>query len=100
MIVAVLLADLRFPDAASLKDKRRRLTGLTGKIRAGFPVSVAEVGFQDLWQRGRIGVALVSTDARLAQSMLDRISDVVGRNGEVELVDRRIEFLRVGEEER
>jgi uncharacterized protein YlxP (DUF503 family) len=63
-------------------------------------VSVAEVGFQDLWQRGRIGVALVSTDARLAQSMLDRISDVVGRNGEVELVDRRIEFLRVGEEER
>jgi uncharacterized protein YlxP (DUF503 family) len=100
MIVAVLLADLRFPDAASLKDKRRRLTGLTGKIRAGFPVSVAEIGFQDLWQRGRIGVALVSTDARLAQSMLDRISDVVGRNGEVELVDRRIEFLRVGEDER
>lgn len=100
MIVAVLLADLRFPDAASLKDKRRRLTGLTGKIRAGFPVSVAEIGFQDLWQRGRIGVALVSTDARLAQSMLDRISDMVGRNGEVELVDRRIEFLRVGEEER
>jgi uncharacterized protein YlxP (DUF503 family) len=99
MLVAVLLADLYFPDAASLKDKRRRLSGLTGKIRSGFPVSVAEVGFQDLWQRGRIGVALVSTDARRAQSVLDRVSDLVGRDGEVELLARRIEFLRVEEGE-
>lgn len=95
MFVAVLVADLLFPDAASLKDKRRRLTGLIGRIRSGFPVSVAEVGFQDLWQRGTIGVALVSTDSRLAQSMLDRISGLVGRDGEVELLDRRIEFLRI-----
>jgi len=99
MLVAVLVADLLFPDAASLKDKRRRLSGLTGKIRSGYPVSVAEVGFQDLWQRGRIGVALVSTDERLAQSMLDRISDLVGRDGETELLARRIEFLRVEEGE-
>lgn len=99
MLVAVLVADLIFPDAASLKDKRRRLTGLTGKIRSGFPVSVAEVGFQDLWQRGRIGVALVSTDARLAQSMLDRISDLMGRGGEVELTGRRIELLRIDGDE-
>ncbi len=99
MLVAVLVADLLFPDAASLKDKRRRLSGLTGRIRAGFPVSVAEVDFQDLWQRGRIGVALVTTDARLAQSMLDRISDLMGRDGEVELVGRRIEFLRMEEGE-
>ncbi len=99
MLVAVLLADLLFPDAASLKDKRRRLSGLTGRIRSAFPVSVAEIAFQDLWQRGRIGVALVTTDARLAQSMFDRISDLVGRDGEVELTSRRIEFLRLGEGE-
>ena len=100
MLVAVLVADLLFPGADSLKDKRRRLSGLTGRIRAGFPVSVAEVGLQDLWQRGRIGVALVSTDVRLAQSILDRISDMVGRGGEIELSGRRIEFLRMedGEE--
>ncbi|HZW36303.1 MAG TPA: DUF503 domain-containing protein [Candidatus Deferrimicrobiaceae bacterium] len=95
MFVAMLVADLLFPDAASLKDKRRRLASLTGKIRSGFPVSVAEVDFQDLRQRGRIGVALVSTDSRLAQSMMDRISGMVGRDGEVELLDRRIEFLRI-----
>lgn len=97
MLVAVLSLDLLFHDAASLKDKRRRLVGLTSRIRAGFPVSVAETGMQDLWQRGRVGVALVSTDSRLAQSMMDRICEVVGRDGEVELLDRRLEIIPIEE---
>ncbi len=97
MLVAVLVIDLYFPGAASLKDKRRRLSGLVERIRAAFPVSVAEVDFQDLWQRGRVGVALVSTDSRLARSMLDRISGTIGRNGEVELTDRRIEIFHPDE---
>ena len=100
MLVAVLVAELRIPDALSLKDKRRRMSALTGRIRAKFPVSVAEVGCQDLLQRGRIGVALVTTDARLAQSMLDRITDILGGDGEVEMTDRTIEILRIDDEAR
>jgi len=38
-------------------------------------------------------VALVTTNARLAQSMLDRITDGIGRDGEVELLSRRIEWF-------
>ena len=93
MVVAVLTADLLFPEAASLKDKRRRIAGLTARIRAGYPVSVAEVAHQELWQRGTIGVALVTTETRLAQSMFDRITDGIGRDGEVELLSRRIEYF-------
>ncbi len=99
MLVAVLVADLLFPGSESLKDKRRRLSGLTGRIRAGFPVSVAEVGFQDLRQRGRIGVALVTTDSRLARSILDRITEMVGRDGEIEMTDRWIDILPMDDRE-
>jgi uncharacterized protein YlxP (DUF503 family) len=60
---------------------------------------VAEVGLQDLRQRGRIGVALVSTDSRLAQSILDQITDVIGRDGEIEMIDRRIEILQMDDGE-
>ena len=95
MLVAVLVADLYIPDALSLKDKRRRVAGLIGRIRAKFPVSVAEVGFQDLLQRGRIGLALVTTDARMARSMIDRITDLVGQDGELEMTDRKIEIFRM-----
>jgi len=98
LLVAVLTADLLFPGAGSLKDKRRRLVGLTARIRSSFPVSVAEVARQELWQRGTIGVALVTTDAQLAQSVLDKITDGIGRDGEVELLDRRIEFFHPGGE--
>ncbi|MEW6720663.1 MAG: DUF503 domain-containing protein [Thermodesulfobacteriota bacterium] len=94
MVVAVLTADLLFPGALSLKDKRRRIAGLTARIRAGYPVSVAEVAHHDKWQRGTIGVALVTTDTRLARSMFDRIADGIGRDGEVELLSARIEFFR------
>lgn len=100
MLVAVLVADLHIPDALSLKDKRRRMSGLTGRIRAKFPVSVAEVGCQELLQRGRIGVALVTTDARLARSMLDRITDILGRDGEVEMLDRTIEMIQIDDDAR
>ncbi|MBK5094037.1 MAG: DUF503 domain-containing protein [Deltaproteobacteria bacterium] len=99
MLVAVMVADLLFPGSDSLKDKRRRLAGLTSRVRARFPVSVAEVGLQDLRQRGRIGVALVSTDSRLAQSILDQITDVIGRDGEIEMIDRRIEILQMDDGE-
>ncbi|HWS14764.1 MAG TPA: DUF503 domain-containing protein [Candidatus Methylomirabilis sp.] len=91
--MAVLIAELLFPGALSLKDKRRRLVGLIAGIRAHYPVSVAEVGGQDLWQRGTVGVALVTTDGRLARSMLDRITDGIGRDGEVELLSSRVEFF-------
>lgn len=97
MIVSVLVAELRFPDAQSLKDKRQRLSGLIARIRSRFPVSVAETGFHDLWQRGRIGIALATTDAVLARSMMDRIRDQVGAGGEIELVDSRIELIDIEE---
>jgi len=94
LVVAALTLDLMFPEARSLKDKRKRLSGLIARIRAGYPVSVAEVACQDLWQRGMIGVALVTTDTRLAQSMFDRIVDGIGGDGEIELISQSIEFFR------
>jgi uncharacterized protein YlxP (DUF503 family) len=97
MLVAVLVADLRFPDAQSLKDKRQRLSATLDRIRARYPVSAAETAFQDLWQRGRIGVALATADERLARSMMDRICGQVGRDGEVELLDSRIEVIEIEE---
>ncbi len=92
MVVAVLTARLFFPGAQSLKDKRRRIAGLMAKIRAGYPVSVAEVGHHELWQRGTIGVALVTSESRLAQSMFDRITDGIGGTGRWSSVPRHRKF--------
>ena len=55
MVIGLLMLDLHFPGARSLKDKRQALRSLETRIRNRFNVSLAEVEHQDLWQRARLG---------------------------------------------
>jgi len=66
--VAVLVIDVHFPDAGSLKGKRKELSSLKAQLQTRLGVAVAETGHQDLWQRSTLTAALVSGD----MSTLDR----------------------------
>ncbi|PKH06835.1 hypothetical protein CXF93_13180 [Moritella sp. Urea-trap-13] len=61
------------PHAQSLKDKRREVRGLKDHIRSKFNASVAEVGYQDKWQRTTLAVGLVGSDKHLLESTAARI---------------------------
>jgi uncharacterized protein YlxP (DUF503 family) len=56
--VAVLVIDLHFPDAGSLKGKRKELASIKAQLHRRLGVAVAEVGHHDLWQRSRLTAAL------------------------------------------
>ena len=58
--VAVLVIDLHFPDAGSLKAKRKELASIKAQLRGRLGLAVAEVAHQDLWQRARLTAALTS----------------------------------------
>jgi uncharacterized protein len=58
--VAVLVIDLHFPDAGSLKAKRKELSSIKAQLRGRLGAAVAEVEYQDLWQRARLTAALTS----------------------------------------
>ena len=58
--VAVLVIDLHFPEAGSLKGKRKDLSSIKAQLRGRLGVAVAEVDYQDLWQRARLTAALTS----------------------------------------
>ena len=58
--VAVLVIDLHFPQAASLKEKRKELSSIKAQLRGRLGLSVAEVDHHDLWQRARLTAALTS----------------------------------------
>ena len=62
------------PGNASLKGKRSIVRRIVDRTRAKFNVAVAEVADMDAHRRAVIGLAVVSNDARHANSMLDRIS--------------------------
>ncbi len=73
--VGLLTLELRIAHSQSLKDKRQVLRSLKDRLRRRFNISVAEVGFQDTWQRSLVGVATVSGDRTQAEGTLDRAEE-------------------------
>jgi len=75
--LGILSLDLHFPTAQSLKEKRSLLKSLVARMRNTFNVSVAEVGYQETWQRARLVVAVVSGNGLEAQKSLAAIINFV-----------------------
>lgn len=93
MIVAIGTFELHFPEVHSLKEKRQVLRCLIDRVKAKFNVSIAEVDHQDLWQRGTIGVALVSSDRTLLESMGQKIEEIFESHDQARLSDRFWDFV-------
>lgn len=73
--VALLLIDLHFPEAGSLKAKRKELQSVKAQLHGRLGAAVAEVDHQDQWQRARLSAAV--TSGSLAQ--LGHQADVIER---------------------
>jgi uncharacterized protein YlxP (DUF503 family) len=73
--VALLTIEMHFPDAGSLKNKRKELASVKALLHQRLGLAVAEVDHQDLWQRATLAGALVSG----SMSQLDHACDNVQR---------------------
>jgi len=87
MMVGVLTVDLAILEARTLKDKRSVIHGFKQRLRNRFNVSVAEVAFGDSPKRCRLGIGMVSKEARPLHSQLDQIVDLIRRTGGLTLVE-------------
>jgi uncharacterized protein YlxP (DUF503 family) len=87
MRVGTLCVDFRIPGSDSLKAKRKVLASLRDRIRARFPVAVAEVGHQDLRARGMIGVAAVGEEGALVDRALDEIRRMIESDPRILVVE-------------
>lgn len=91
MIVGVLTLELFFPYARSLKDKRRILHGFKDRVRR-HNVALAEVDFQDLWQRTRLGVVTIHSQAAVVEEVLGRVLADAGNLEEAEIAGQEIRY--------
>ena len=73
--VALLLIHLHFPEAHSLKAKRKDLASVKAQLHTRLGLSVSEVGAQDTWQRGELAAALTSGSLGELQRATDRVED-------------------------
>jgi hypothetical protein len=91
-VVASQTWQLSLPGCASLKEKRSVVRSLKDRLRARFALSVAETGDQDVLTRAEIAVALVSSDHRVAEAVLDRAHHLVQEEGRTLVLHTRRDF--------
>jgi hypothetical protein len=70
---ALLLIHLHFPDAGSLKAKRKELQSVKAQLHGRLGAAVSEVEYQDLWQRATLAAALTSGSLRTLESAVDHL---------------------------
>jgi len=91
MFIGVGRYELFIPASTSLKDKRQILRPITQSVQNRLRLSVAEVDFQDKWQRAAIGVACVAESIGHCRKMLQEAEKVISRAAidGAEISDRR-----------
>lgn len=80
LFVGAARVECHLPGAGSLKGKRAILNRTKAALVRDLGVSVAEVGYQDLWQRAVLGVATAASTAEGARRVLDRVVAIIERD--------------------
>jgi len=94
--VGILTVELHFPEAGSLKGKRKYVKSAKAQLQNRFGASVAEVDHHDLWQRARLTLACVARGHRELEELLDGAERYL--NGqEYEVVRAEREVVVVGD---
>ena len=76
----IVRVDLHLPGADSLKAKRAVLKRAQAVLRDELGCSVAEIGWQDRWQRAALGVAVAASSHTGVQRVVDRVTAVLERD--------------------
>ncbi len=89
--VVLMRVHLHFPMAGSLKAKRSELNAVKALLRERLHVSVAEVAYQDTWQRSTLAVAIAAGTAAGAEHAADDVQRALdSRLPQGVLVERRL----------
>jgi uncharacterized protein YlxP (DUF503 family) len=93
MPVGLLTLELHLAEARSLKDKRQVLRGLKDRLRANYNVAVAELDFEDTWQRSVVGVVTLSNEEQHVEEALQKVLAEADRILGPLLVSHAVDFL-------
>jgi uncharacterized protein YlxP (DUF503 family) len=92
--VGILSVELHFPEAGSLKGKRKYVKSAKAQLQNRFGAAVAEVDHHELWQRSRLTVACVARGHNEAAQLLEEaVRYLNGQEYELVRVERDVVTL-------
>ena len=93
MFIGAATIELEITDSLTLKDKRHVVLGLKERLRNKFNVAVAEIDYQDLWQRALIAAVTVSGDHGRAERVLQAVEKEASALLGPDLVQAAVDWL-------
>ncbi|RNB77387.1 DUF503 domain-containing protein [Brevibacillus panacihumi] len=91
-MVAGTRIELFLPACQNLKEKRAIVKSVIGKLRSRFNLSVAEVAYQEQWQRTVLGIAAVANEVSFLQQEIQAAIRLVEIHPGVELIAADTEY--------
>jgi uncharacterized protein YlxP (DUF503 family) len=89
--VGILTVELHFPEAGSLKSKRKHVKSAKAQLQNRFGAAVAEVDHHELWQRSRLTMACVAREPGEAADLLEQaVRYLNGQEYELVRVEREV----------
>jgi uncharacterized protein len=93
MIIGAAECEFLIYDAHSLKEKRAVLQRVMTRLKQKFNVSVAEVDYQDVWQRTKIAIVAVTSAKVATEQELNNALKFLESFPEIERTITEIEWL-------
>ena len=92
--VGILSVELHFPEAGSLKGKRKYVKSAKAQLQNRIGASVAEVDHHEMWQRSRLTLSCVAREYGEAQRLLAEAERYLhGQEFEVARVEKDVVSL-------
>jgi len=93
MIIGFLSLEIYIPYSHSLKEKRKRLSGLKGRLKNKYNVAVAELDYHKKWQRTKIGMVTLNNQKRLIESLFSKIIADAEENIDGHIIEHQIHYF-------
>jgi uncharacterized protein YlxP (DUF503 family) len=93
MHIGVLVIEMLIYSSNSLKEKRFVLRSVKDRLKNKFNVSVAEIGYQEKWQRSQLGIAIISNQHSHVENSLQQVFQFLDRIDTFEIVSYEFNYM-------
>ena len=93
MHIGVLIIEILIYSSNSLKEKRFVLRSIKDRVKNKFNVSVAEIDYQEKWQRSRLGIAMISNQYSHVENALQQVFQYLDRGDTFEIISYEFNYF-------
>jgi hypothetical protein len=93
MVIGLLSLEIFLPFSHSLKEKRKVMNALKDRFRKKYNIAIAELDFQDKWQRAKLGIITLNSQKGFVDQVLQKILAEAEQGLEAEILRSEIFYF-------